>query len=475
MGWAWGFTVDDAFIVARYAERIARGHGYTYNDGPATDGVTGPLLLAFEVVAAALHVSPIASAKVVGAVSAITAALVTLTALRTRPGTRVAALVAVGAVMLSFDFVAWSVAGLETGLAMLGIALLSSAALSPCARPFWGAMGFGVIGAVAIPWLRPELVPCAGILALAADTRGRGSRWIHCSSIAASGFALCIWRSWMFGGVLPLSFYAKPAEVTHGIEYVLLGLAIQGGVANAIHVFAWKRMRGHERWLIVAYFVAVVSVALAGGDWMPGFRLLAPSLPVLAMIFAVAMTRVRSRGWIVRLFVVVAFLWGPTLSFLSMSKWSGFRDGVTSAERFALAQRSALFATQAGGSIAAVDIGRLGMMRPGPIFDLGGVTDPRVARARGEHLAKRIPDDVIREMNPEILVLGTSPRSVAAILERVAVQDKNSVDSALIILCAEARFPVERRLACHPFVRARYVFEGAIPYSDALAYVVLRR
>ncbi|MBZ0115678.1 MAG: hypothetical protein K8H88_01695, partial [Sandaracinaceae bacterium] len=40
---AWPFTIDDAFVTARYAERLARGQGYTMNDGPPTDGVTGPL------------------------------------------------------------------------------------------------------------------------------------------------------------------------------------------------------------------------------------------------------------------------------------------------------------------------------------------------------------------------------------------------------------------------------------------------
>src|SRR5690606_35735574 len=36
-----GFTVDDAFITARYAAHIASGIGYRFNaGGPVTDGVT---------------------------------------------------------------------------------------------------------------------------------------------------------------------------------------------------------------------------------------------------------------------------------------------------------------------------------------------------------------------------------------------------------------------------------------------------
>ena len=37
----WGFTVDDAFIIARYAHHIAIGDGYVFNaGGPTSDGVT---------------------------------------------------------------------------------------------------------------------------------------------------------------------------------------------------------------------------------------------------------------------------------------------------------------------------------------------------------------------------------------------------------------------------------------------------
>ncbi|HVZ36591.1 MAG TPA: hypothetical protein VG963_29375, partial [Polyangiaceae bacterium] len=45
MAAAWPFTIDDAFIVGRYADRLARGRGYTYEDGIVSDGVSGPLWL----------------------------------------------------------------------------------------------------------------------------------------------------------------------------------------------------------------------------------------------------------------------------------------------------------------------------------------------------------------------------------------------------------------------------------------------
>ena len=42
---AWPYTVDDAFIVARYAHNLAAGLGYAMNAHQPSDGVTGPLWL----------------------------------------------------------------------------------------------------------------------------------------------------------------------------------------------------------------------------------------------------------------------------------------------------------------------------------------------------------------------------------------------------------------------------------------------
>src|ERR1044071_1486389 len=64
--YVWPFAIDDAFIVARYATRIARGASFTFNDGPPTDGVTGPLWLLPLVVGARCGADPLWVAKLVG-------------------------------------------------------------------------------------------------------------------------------------------------------------------------------------------------------------------------------------------------------------------------------------------------------------------------------------------------------------------------------------------------------------------------
>ncbi|MFN7700645.1 MAG: hypothetical protein ACK5U8_22295, partial [Deltaproteobacteria bacterium] len=92
-----GYTSDDAFIPGRYALRLAEGRGYTFRDGPATDGVTGPLLLAVEFVATWLGADPVVASKLVGALAvALAAGLVVHRARQRATGTLSAVLIVFG-------------------------------------------------------------------------------------------------------------------------------------------------------------------------------------------------------------------------------------------------------------------------------------------------------------------------------------------------------------------------------------------
>src|SRR4051795_5751483 len=81
---AWPFTVDDAFIAAHYARRLAGGLGYTFRPGPATDGVTGPLWLAPLVACARLGLDAATSAKCLGAAATLLSVWAVVRSARTR-------------------------------------------------------------------------------------------------------------------------------------------------------------------------------------------------------------------------------------------------------------------------------------------------------------------------------------------------------------------------------------------------------
>ena len=125
---AWPYTVDDAYIVARYALRLGSGEGYTWNPGPATDGVTGPAWLVPGLVAAACGYDPVIAAKVAGLCCAAIAAYVCVAdqARRAR-GTQFAWITAL--LLLCQPSLGGSgSSGLETGAATLALTFAARAA-----------------------------------------------------------------------------------------------------------------------------------------------------------------------------------------------------------------------------------------------------------------------------------------------------------------------------------------------------------
>src|SRR5262245_60574303 len=174
---AWPYTVDDAFIVARYARRLALGQGYTFNPGPPTDGVTGPLWLLPGWLASLAGLDAVRAAKLAGLVcTALAGALLVQRLTRRRYGTRYAC---AAALLLACQptLGAWGVAGLETGAATLAVTI---AWLALSARP--RVQRWTLAAALAVlPWLRPELTLVAALLALAAGWKlgwpGVGPIW----------------------------------------------------------------------------------------------------------------------------------------------------------------------------------------------------------------------------------------------------------------------------------------------------------
>ena len=71
------FTVDDAFITYRYAENLALGHGFVYNEGQRVLGTSTPLFTLMLALFSFLSVSPLQAAMFVSlASSGITAMII---------------------------------------------------------------------------------------------------------------------------------------------------------------------------------------------------------------------------------------------------------------------------------------------------------------------------------------------------------------------------------------------------------------
>ncbi|HTU63697.1 MAG TPA: hypothetical protein VMF89_34775, partial [Polyangiales bacterium] len=155
---AWPYTVDDAYIVARYALRLTRGEGYTWNPGPATDGVTGPAWLAPGFVAAVGGYDPVIAAKVVGLCCAVLAAYVCISDEQGRSrGTFLAWIVAL-LLVCQPSLGGSGSSGLETGAATLALTCAAHAALASPPRVVSLGIAIGLLA-----WLRPELAVASAV------------------------------------------------------------------------------------------------------------------------------------------------------------------------------------------------------------------------------------------------------------------------------------------------------------------------
>ncbi|MEZ4340528.1 MAG: hypothetical protein R3B82_28235 [Sandaracinaceae bacterium] len=94
------------------------------------------------------------------------------------------------------------------------------------------------------------------------------------------------------------------------------------------------------------------------------------------------------------------------------------------------------------------------------VVDLGGITDPTIARRPGGHVDKAIDPGVLLERDPDTIVLSSRLPP--------AVDDQGR-------LRRFAGHPVEARVAAMPWVRARMRVTRVQRYSSGLWYVVLSR
>jgi hypothetical protein len=450
---AWPYTVDDAFITARYACHLAAGSGYAMNPPQTSDGVTGPLWLVPEIVACRLALDPIAIAKALGLTCAVLATWLVLYRLRARSGGSAAACVAALLLAISPSLGTWAVAGLETGLATLLVTIAAIAATHRV-RPRAVALGLAV---AALAWLRPELALLCTVLLIHAALRDLRVA-AKAIAIALGGTAaLLAFRLLMFGDAVPLSFHAKPGSLAHGARYVLTGIVLATSLAGA-GLAVWGALRGRrsDRVLGAAVALHVASVMLAGGDWMPGYRLLVPVLPLYAVLAGVGAARAaraaprRTAAIVVLACVLPALDLATRIPELRAS--AGSRDTVGAGLARELGRHAR--------SVALLDVGYLGYATGIEVVDLGGLTDPRVARMRGGHLSKRIEPAYLRARDPDAIVLHSTT------LPRVTAAGE---------LRSLAGYEVEQRVAAMPFVRERYRVAAVLRYAPHYHYVLLAR
>lgn len=453
------FVVDDAFIVARYAQNLVSGGGWAMNPGVPSDGVTGLLWVLPMAIASLAGVNSVAFAQGLGATLGAAAAALVVRRSRGRAGGQRESWAVTALIVVAPQYGIWCSAGLETGAAALLSVTAALAATAP-GKPQALPLGLSIFG---LAWLRPELALFAAALLGGALLRHRRSGLIALALAASGALSVVALRMVVFGDPLPLSFYAKPGDPSLGLDYVVRGaLVLSGGgglvlVGLSVHPRA-GRVR-NDRLLTVALAAHLVAVVFAGGDWMPGFRLLVPMVPLYALVAVAPLARFGQATQAGRLGLAGLFVLALTVPLLDAAvQIPRARDA--GQVRSTVGLELARYLADIGDSMALVDIGFLAYESGLEVVDLGGVTDRVIARSQGGHLDKVIDVGYLAERNPDLVVLHSS------------ASPELTTDGHVRLRGA---FPVEYRVANSPWLRANYRVDRVVPYGPAYHYVILKR
>jgi len=427
--WNRAVVMDDPWITFRYAENLIAGEGLVFNRGERLEGFSNPTWVLVSAIGRVLHLEPLLFTRIVNVVLASAILWFLIAGWGGKiPGSRMAGLMLAG----SFPFALAVVGGLETvlhgGLILMlavGLAELSVEARRGPLLAAGGALALLVLS-------RPEGFLWFG-LPFAALALAPQERKIRTSLIAVLLFgvivlgALLTARWAYFGALLPNTVMAK----TGGGVFETVGRGGRyftdyfGSTASLVLflVYAGLRRVGGEiasaseslspQALLIAVGSAAGAMQLAfalavGGDWMPGFRFLAPALPVLCLVAGLGSLR-----WfaLFRLILLVVILWG-NLSLLRSDpairwcRWASkemggkpLREPLEEVGKFLAAKN------RPEAVVAGTEAGIIPYFSGMRFIDMFGLLDRHIARRPGGLHAKYDAAYVLGR-KPDFIVLG---------------------------------------------------------------------
>jgi hypothetical protein len=311
----WSFTVDDAYIVFRYAKNLAAGDGPTFNAGAdPVEGVSQMLWLAVMAVPHLLGLDAVACAKVLG-VALLAAAAAGLFFLARR------AAAAAGFAPPAADLAGATAASLLAALPVAGLHAVSGlcTAMFTCAVVWWLALCARHVeapspgraralaaSALGLGLLRPEgnLVAAVGLTVSWLLAQGPARRRLLRAALglyALPGAAYFAARWWYYGLPLPLPFYVKvhgagafgasePGSAVAAAIGVEIGWAWVLAAAAALPV--WPRALLPAAAAAAALFACLTAPAQIMGY---GWRYLFPALPIGALAAGLGVGRIAHR------------------------------------------------------------------------------------------------------------------------------------------------------------------------------------
>ena len=384
-----GYSADDALITFRYADHLAAGIGFVYNQGEHVLGTTTPFFTICLAVFRAVGVSPFGAALMLNLAAECVIAFIlwnlfsaTASAIRWLP----AALY-----LFSPDALQWSLSGMETEFSIACIL----AGFYFAARDSWkAAFAFGAVATLV------RIDGAAVLIALtAAYVIRRGKLPLVPWTIAAA--VLLPWTLfaiWYFGSPIPNSAAAKLALsggnwLAAAASILLRGflhLHTFGIPLLALAVIGTKDIaRKRSQWLPLAIWTwgYAFSYALAAGPMHPWYY--APFYAgylalvwdgCLALAERYSLRAIPYAGGAVAICIILL------LSYYRLHHIRADQQGANSVNR----DVGAWFSSHAPGSavVAVKDIGFIGYYSQRRILDLAGLVSPQSIpyRARADFL-----------------------------------------------------------------------------------------
>jgi hypothetical protein len=289
--------VDDSYIFYVYARSFVEGAGLTFN-GLNVEGYSS-LLWMFGISGLSLTGLPI---PLVGEALSTAAGLFTLLMtyrLARRAGLgSYTALIPVGLLAASGDFVFYASVGMETVLFAGLIALAAAESLTDDLRGLLTGWRFPLILALMI-LTRPEGALVAGVLLCVLWAR-TGSLWlsVRCGLVLTAMLVpFFAFRYFYYGDLLPNTWYAKGnaglANLRHGLAYFIVHLIVYAPLpimmSASVILLTLRRRPIFSVGVVTAGTMAlayVVYIVMVGGDNMVAGRVWVPVLPLIFVVLA---------------------------------------------------------------------------------------------------------------------------------------------------------------------------------------------
>jgi hypothetical protein len=411
----WHQICDDAFIAFRYADHVVAGLGPVWNRGEAVEGYSSPLWLGLLVVGRAAGIAlPLWSGVLGVFFSALCLVFVHRLAFALSDSRLVAAGASAAASLL-YPIYYWAPAGLETALYA---ALMTAATWSLVARSTWAWS----LVAACLGVARPEgpFLSCA-LVGLAAVANGRsGLRPGRICLALGPALAWLVFRRAFYGDWLPNTYFAKATgslvfRLETGVVYAIW--AVGGLVVTAATAYLAGMATRKVTSAILFLALALAVVVVGGGDWMWHGRMLAPVLPSLVGLAAVAIGRAPSqrRPVVALVYALVLSVFLPRPALLADAlvgrrlQATAYQEGTMIPA--ALAAARFIAAKYPADSLVAVNhAGALPWALPNPVLDMTGLVDRHIAHDVEGSLHEKFDPAYVLARKPRLVVLNSRTR-----------------------------------------------------------------